>query len=128
MCCGAATQVAAAPFTGAFSGTGRACYGALYVRTKTIAWLTPFSQCQRVPYEIIEQRQNGNERHFAFRLQRRSKNCRYGVIYLYHRDNPDQTIDWQVIGYESLDDYRADQKRGFKGDALTSLTCYLVTR
>jgi len=43
-------------------------------------------------------------------------------------DSPDQDIDWEVIGYASLDDYRADQARGFKADLATTLSCYLVTR
>jgi hypothetical protein len=124
----AASPVASTPrFTGAFSGTGRACYGRLYVRTKTISWLTTFSQCQKVPYGVLEQHENGNERRFAFQLERRSKGCRFAVIYLYHRDNPDQDMDWQVIGYESIEDYRADQAQGFKADAPTALSCYLVT-
>ncbi len=126
--CAAATPLPSArQFTGAFSGTGRACYGKLYVRTKTISWLTTFSQCQQVPYGVLEQHESGNERRFAFELKKPNKGCRFGVIYLYHRDTPNRDIDWQVIGYKSLDDYRADQAQGFKGEALTALSCYLVT-
>ena len=113
-------------FTGAFRGTGRACYGRLDVRVKTISWLTTFSQCKSVPYRLIERHQNGNARQLAFELARRDKGCRYGVIALRHRDDPDPSIGWEAIGYASLADYRADQARGFEADLATALSCYLV--
>jgi hypothetical protein len=115
------------PFTGAFSGTGRSCYGRLFVRTRTISWLTPFSQCQQVPYRLVEQERRGNERRLTFELERRPRRCRYGVIHLRHRDTPEQDIGWEVIGYASLDDYRADEARGFKADSPTAMSCSLVT-
>src|SRR5262245_31405462 len=37
-------------FTGTFRGTGRACTGALFVRTKTLEWNTTYSRCQS-PYK-----------------------------------------------------------------------------
>lgn len=121
-----APAAAAPPFTGAFSGTGRSCYGRLYVKTRTISWLTPFSQCQSVPYRTILQQQRGHERALAFQLERRPKGCRYRVLYLHHADDPDPTIRWEVIGYASLDDFRADQARGFKAESPSAMSCYLV--
>ena len=115
-------------FTGAFEGTGRACYGGLYIRTKTISWLTPFSQCQRVLYEVIEHGDKGNQRQFAFHLKQRSKGCRFDVLYLYHADTPNPDAGWHVIGYSSVEDYRTDKLNGYKGDAPQSQSCSLVTR
>jgi hypothetical protein len=113
-------------FTGAFSGTGRACYGKLFVRTETIAWLTPFSQCPRVRYRIVGAEQSGNARALTFELTHRAKGCRYGVLHLRHRDEPDPAIGWEVFGYATLDDYRQDRARGFKAESPTSMVCYLV--
>jgi len=116
------------PFTGTFEGTGRACYGGLYVRTKTISWSTPFSACKRVPYEVLERSEKGNERRFTFRLKSSSKACRYGVLYLYHGASANADIDWHVIGYATFEDYKADQQNGFKADSPQALSCSLVTR
>jgi hypothetical protein len=112
--------------TGAFSGTGRACYGKLFVRTETIEWLTPFSQCPRVRYRIVDDERDGNARAVTFELDHRAKGCRYGVIHLRHRDEPDPAIGWEVFGYATLDDYRQDRARGFKAESPTSMVCYLV--
>jgi hypothetical protein len=125
--CSIVHDAGAAPFTGAFSGTGRACYGKLFVREKTISWLTTFSQCQKLAYEIVDQHTEGHARRFTFHLKARPKACRYSVIFLRHRaDEADLRLGWDVIGYDSLEDYRADEKQGFKGDLPTSMTCYLV--
>lgn len=121
-----AAPARAAPFTGAFSGTGRACYGRLFVRTKTIAWLTPFSQCPRVRYRIVDDQRSGNVRSLTFALARRPKGCRYGVIHLRHRDEPDPAIGWEAFGYATLDDYRRDRASGFTAALPTSIACYLV--
>ncbi len=90
------------PFTGAFIGTGRACYGGLHIRPRTISWLTPFSQCQ--------------------------KSCRFDVLYLDHPDIPNLDIDWGIIGYLSLESYETDKRNGYKAPLPNSLSCSLVTR
>ncbi len=116
-----------ARFTGAFSGTGRACYGRLFVRTKTVAWLTPFSQCPRTRYRIVDDERDGNARALTFALERRPKGCRYAVIHLrHHHDEPDPAIRWEVFGYATLDDYRQDRASGFTAAQPTSISCYLV--
>jgi hypothetical protein len=124
--CAAAPARPTPRFTGAFSGTGRACYGKLFVRTETIAWLTPFSQCPRVRYRIVDDERHGKARALTFALARRAKGCRYGVIHLRHRDEPDPAIGWEVFGYATLDDYRQDRARGFTAESPTSMVCYLV--
>src|SRR5882672_2140538 len=90
------------PFTGAFEGTGRACYGGLYIRTRTISWLTPFSQCQSVLYEVIERLEKGNQRQFAFHLKQRREKCPFDVLYLNHSDTLNPDTGWHVIGYSSV--------------------------
>jgi hypothetical protein len=116
------------PFTGAFLGTGRSCYGGLYIRTKTISWLTPFSQCQRVPYEVIDRREKGNQRAFVFHLKQHAKSCGFDVLYLHHPDTPNLDIDWEIIGYVSLESYETDKKNGYKATLPNSMSCSLVTR
>ena len=60
---GLTAQAGEAPFTGRFLGIGRACHGMLAVRTKTISWLTSFSQCQALPYELVERTDSGTLAH-----------------------------------------------------------------
>jgi len=77
---------------------------------------------------VIEKREKGNQRQFAFHLKQRSKECRFDVLYLYHADTPNPDTDWEVIGYGSLRDYREDKLNGYKGNAPRSQSCSLVTR
>jgi hypothetical protein len=49
------------PFTGVFSGYGRACSGGLFVRTKTIEWNSTFSACKRTQYDILEKSAEGEK-------------------------------------------------------------------
>jgi len=116
------------PFTGAFIGTGRACYGGLHIRPRTISWLTPFSQCQKILYEVIERRKRGNQREFVFHIKQHAKGCRFGVLYLDHPDIPNLDIDWGIIGYLSLESYETDKRNGYKAPLPNSLSCSLVTR
>ncbi len=126
--CLSATFAAERPFTGSFEGAGRACYGALKVRSKTISWTTPFSSCKNVTYEVIERSEKGKARRFTFRLKPASKACRFGVVYLYHDDSANAGIDWHVIGYRTMDEYKADQQNGLKADSPDALSCSLVAR
>lgn len=113
-------------FTGSFSGTGRACGGALQVNDKTITWETAFSQCQGVAYDVLEQSQQGNERRYVYQLKKPGKACLYEVLYLYHRDTQKSDIDWHVIGYKTFADYTKDKQHGYKANSPDSLACYLV--
>jgi hypothetical protein len=116
------------PLTGIFQGTGRACYGTLSVKAGTISWITPFSQCRKTQYEVIEQREDGNRREAAFHLKQRSKGCLFEVLYLFHPDTPDPKIDWHVIGYGSLEDYQSGKQNGYKADSPRSQSCWLTAR
>ena len=92
-------------FAGDFNGGGRACYGKLTIKHKTISWHTPFSICRTLPYEIIEKSQQGNEQRIVYFLKKRNKECFYQVISLTHKDITKPDMDWGVIGYQSFTDY-----------------------
>ena len=103
MACLAGTATAEAPFTGVFSGTGRACSGGLFVRTRTIEWNSSFSLCKPARYSVLEKDLAGKERgRIAFRLGARSRHCRYEVI----EAEQISRYGWDVRGYQSLESYR----------------------
>lgn len=101
------------------------CYGGLYVREKTISWLIPFSQCQTVPYKVIEQWGEGNQRNVVFQLTQRQPKCRFNIIYLKHDDNPDFGIGWDVGGFADLAEYRRAKEQNWLYGSSTSQWCYL---
>jgi len=105
---GTGTAIAEAPFTGVFSGTGRACSGGLYVRTKTIEWNSSFSVCKPARYRVLKQDLAKDHGRIAFRLDARSRQCRYEVI----EAEQVSTYGWSVQGYQSLEAY---QKRALPG-------------
>lgn len=113
------------PFTAAFMGTGRLCYGGLYLREKTISWLITYSQCQRVPFDVIEQWGEGNERNIVFRLKHKPPNCQFGVIYLTHDHDPNFGIGWNAIGYADEAAYRRAKESNWRYESRHSVWCYL---
>jgi hypothetical protein len=90
---------------GRFQGTGRACYGTLAVRAKTITWTTPFSQCKSMPYELVEQHKQGKKVSMTYRLKTHPGICRYTILALTHHGSADDT-GWEVTGYGA--EQRAD--------------------
>ena len=126
MALGLAAQAGEAPFTGRFIGTGRACYGMLAVRTKTISWLTSFSQCQALPYELVEQTDSGGHLRITWRFTRSIPACRYRLISLTHDGGHDQDIGWNITGYGSEQSYLADRSTGYTANPPDALSCYLV--
>ena len=93
---------AGAPFTGVFQGEGRACFGGLFVRSKTIEWTSSFSKCGPVRYEILDKDMTGEHPRIAYRLMERSKQCRNAVIALTHYNDE----VWDVKGYPSVEAYQ----------------------
>ena len=96
------TATAEAPFTGAFSGTGRACNGMLQVHTKTIEWKSSFSTCRRGAYEVLEKNEAGSKRRIAFRLKAHGRKCLYEVLSLEQVEG----TDWTADAYPSLEAFR----------------------
>ncbi|WP_207003115.1 hypothetical protein [Trinickia mobilis] len=109
---------AGAPLTGVFYGEGRACFGGLFVRSKTIEWNSSFSKCGPVRYEILDQDLAGEQPRIAYRLLERSKQCRSAVIALSHYDGN----VWDVKGYPSVEAYEKREVPDWKHSALPDRT------
>jgi hypothetical protein len=103
-----------APFTAVFSGTGRACSGGLFVRTRTIEWNSSFSVCKRGRYEVLEKDFAGDHGRIAFRLHVRSRQCRHEVI----EAEQVGTYGWSVQGYPSLEAYQKRTLPGWRNSPL----------
>jgi hypothetical protein len=112
--------------TGTFAGTGRACSGRLIVHEKTISWSTPFSRCESLPYEIIEQTADAETSRYSFRFTRHSPRCRYRYITITHSESSGADIGWSVIGYGSKQSYLADKTNGYTANAADTMSCYLT--
>ena len=89
-------------FTGSFRGEGRACFGGLFVRTKTIEWNSSFSKCGPSAYVVLDQGLNEAQPKIAYRLIRRQKQCRSEVIELVYYEGQ----AWSVNGYPTVEAYR----------------------
>jgi hypothetical protein len=113
-------------FTGRFIGTGRACYGTLAVRAKTISWLTSFSQCQSVPYELLERADHGGQQRLSYRLKTGDARCRYSHLSITHDGAAGQDTAWQVTGYASEASYKADKASGYTAKEENMMSCYLI--
>jgi hypothetical protein len=100
-------------FSGTFEGSGRACYGKLVIKSKTISWNTPFSSCKNLSYDVIQKDTQGSEQRKVYLLKKRNKGCLFSVISLHHRESSEGDP-----GYLSLEDFKADNKAN-------STSCYL---
>jgi hypothetical protein len=114
-----------APFTAVFSGTGRACSGGLFVRTKTIEWNSSFSICKPTRYSVLDKDLAADRRRIAFRLAARSRRCHYEVI----EAQQYSTYGWSVQGYQSLEAYEKRALPGWRNSPLDErmvLSCPMV--
>ncbi|QDW51055.1 hypothetical protein [Burkholderia sp. KBS0801] len=102
------------PLTGAFVGHGRQCDGQLRVAEKTIEWHTPFANCTKRPYRVIESDLTATTPKIAFLLEGRA--CGFGVISLTF--DPAYPDYWIAKGYRNLD--------GYKRDSADALSCSMV--
>lgn len=125
-CLAPVVQAQAGTLTGTFTGTGRACFGKLAVHAKTISWSTPFSRCESLPYELIEQTTDADIRRYAFKFTRHSPQCRYRYITVTHRRASGADIGWGVIGYGSEQSYLQDKANGYTANAPDTMACYLI--
>lgn len=98
------------PLTGTFYGNGRACYGALYLRTKTVEWHSTYSACKRTTYRILEQNLASEHPNVVLLLDQPSKHCRLQVIELRHYESN----SWEATGYHSRADYQKGKEPGQK--------------
>lgn len=94
-------QAADQPFTGTFRGQGRACFGGLFVRAKSIEWNATFSRCGPSAYEILDSELTGERPRLVYLLLKPGKHCRTPVIELAQY----QDSMWSVNGYGSIAAY-----------------------
>ncbi|WP_157653147.1 hypothetical protein [Burkholderia ubonensis] len=99
------------PFTGVFVGHGRQCDGQLRVTEKTIEWHTPFANCAKRPYQVIESDLTSAKPKIVFLLKGRA--CDFGVISLLF--DPAYPDYWIAKGYRNPD--------GYKHDSADALSC-----
>lgn len=126
-CLVVATAMAAEPrpFTGRFEGTGRACYGTLAIKAKTIAWKTIFSQCKTTPFELIEQNRQDGQIRLTYRLKTIAPSCRFSILTLTHA-GPSPQSGWEATGYGSRQSYESDKSRGYQANTEDMMSCPLI--
>jgi len=112
-------------FTGRFQGTGRTCYGTLAVQAKTISWLTPFSGCRPVRYQIIEHDAQNEQMKTVYRLEPGATSCRYAILILTHSGTSTDS-GWEVTGYGSEQSYRTGKSSDYKTSSEDMMSCPLV--
>lgn len=118
----AITASAAPPKTERFLGTGRACYGALTITPGTISWSTPFSRCEPVHFQVIEQDRGRT----TYRMKQIASECRYQVVSLIHRTEEGPDKGWNAIGYSDELSYRQHKANGFSSNQPKTLSCYVI--
>lgn len=123
---GGAAAADTAAFTGRFIGTGRACYGTLALRTKTISWLTTFSQCQEVPYKLVERSDSAGTQRLTYRFEHAPASCRHRVVSVTHDSAAGPDAGWQVTGYATEASYSKDKASGYTAKDAAIMSCYLV--
>jgi hypothetical protein len=103
-------------FTGVFSGYGRACFGGLFVRTKTIEWNSPFSVCKRTRYDVLEKTLLEGKERIVFQLRKHAPRCAYPVIEIENAQTEDDR--WNITGYQSLESYQKRREPGWADSVL----------
>jgi len=97
-------------FTDSFEGQGEACWGNLYIRTKTIEWDTDYSVCVG-QYTIIKKTFSDKPQNFdyiLYKLKHVNRTCSYPYIGLYYYDYSDGPYiedHWSVMGFSSFNLY-----------------------
>ena len=121
-------------FTGLFYGQGEGCWGALFIRTKTIEWSPGDASCQRTTYTVIDRVMHTpfqNYDHIVFRLHHLSSGCPFHYIGLYYylpRDEVGKNgkilkdigiyDDWVVAGFENYRQYKSFPYKGFVNSSI----------
>lgn len=109
----AQSAMAADALTGTFRGDGRACYGALFLRSNTIEWNASFFKCGPTGYKVIEQDLSGDHPHAAFKIEDRHKRCGLAVIEVSRYSE----FSWSVKGYPTMEAYQKREEPGWKDSA-----------
>lgn len=116
------------PFTGLFYGQGNGCWGALFIRTRTISWAPGDLTCNRTAYTIVEQSLHTpfeDYDHIVFKLHHLSKGCPFPYVGLYYYQpkyeigedrgfiENNMYYDWGVAGFDSYEQYKSFPYVGF---------------
>lgn len=101
------------PFVGVYKGEGRACFGGLYLRERTLEWHASFFRCGPVRYRRIAQ-EDGAKPRLAVALEGGDKACGLEVVELKYYSE----WSWTVNGYPSREAYDRREEPGWK-DAVT---------
>jgi hypothetical protein len=105
--CSLSATAADKVFTGVFQGTGHACGGWLWVRTKTIEWNSSFNTCKRTPYEILENNLDDKQGRIVYRLKKSNRQCSIRIVKISWNT---EMGGWDVNGFESLKDFQQYDK------------------
>jgi len=95
-------------FYGDYETQGRAAYGHLIIKRKTISWDTSFSKFQNIPYKILSLKIGKDYQECVFVLKKSVKGNFYNVLILDHKGLLSSDIGWEVTAYCSLADYKTD--------------------
>jgi len=109
----AQSAMAADALTGTFRGDGRACYGALFLRSNTIEWNASFFKCGPTRYKVIEQDLSGDHPHAAFKIEDHRKRCGLAVIEVSRYSE----FSWSVKGYQTMEAYQKREEPDWKDSA-----------
>ena len=101
------------PFDGVYKGEGRACFGGLYLRERSLDRHASFFRCGPVRYRRIAQ-EEGSKPRLAVQLEGGGKTCGLKVVELKYYSE----WSWTVNGYPSRDAYDRREEPGWK-DAVT---------
>lgn len=93
----------------------------------TISWITPFSRCREVPYEIIDRDDTSDTRRLTYRFPRGAASCHYRIVSLAHKGSAALETGWEVTGYGDEASYHGDKAAGFSGSTPDLMSCYLVS-
>jgi len=66
-------------FLGILGGNGHNCYGKFTVTKKWLTWNARFDKCIRVPYTVVEQKQEGKHIFIEFRIGEDAK-CPFHLL------------------------------------------------
>ncbi|CAI3956365.1 unnamed protein product [Commensalibacter communis] len=113
------------PFTGVFvMGSGSGCYGHLYIKTKTIEWISYYHNCKISPYKILEKQFDDKGKRIVYLIEKPSKNCGMKVIEFIGNPESSERIPpytwWNLIAYKTIDEYKKRSIDGF-GCAMISV-------
>ncbi len=118
-------------YTGVYESWGRVCQGALRLGDRTVEWKTPFNDCRRSTYEVLDLAKKDEPPRIALRIENPSRRCHTEVIELREQPIGPAPKMWGISAYPSLEAYRNRALPGWKdstADDRMSWSCPLDPR